>query len=56
MEFILIFFEEILSAVLKINNRIIKNFILIILLLIISVFVFFMLYILIGAIFSRERQ
>ena len=30
MEFILIFFEEILSAVLKINNKIIKNFILII--------------------------
>lgn len=29
MEFILIFFEEILSAVLKINNKIIKNFILI---------------------------
>ena len=52
MEFILIFFEEILSAVLKINNRLIKNFILISLLLIMSVFVFFMLYILIGAIFS----
>lgn len=52
VELVLIFFEELLSGILKIKNKIIKNIILLILMLMVSAFVFLMLYILVNALLS----